>query len=461
MDTSNLIRGLAALTLVATLAACDTPTYLLKGTATPTITATYTQEPTPTYTPTPVPGPDIEGELFFDMNSTGLKDPATFECNPGVLNNPKYPIQPDLDKVIQAYLAANPKTKLGDIITIDEPALTGYEVCAGTETETICGTTDAEGKFSIPNPANLKTAHLTIKDPYAGKKEWMMRYITEWIGELVIPTYTLKGEDLDPKYIGAPRSSPVYFQGNVAEQRLDQREIIEIADGIDAVVGETNPIGLMNGRIVSPFRAEDYPKLTKNGGFDHDPAGEKVRSFTGETTTCWDLYDCESKPAGSFSPFVGVKDGHSGIDWGGPNARGVPLYAVRNGIVFTRLMGDGPLIINLYPNVEFDVSNNSANDIGFGYGHLDSVVVPQLKEVVTGQLIGFIGSTGTNYEYPHLHLETDFGKEFPNFNLLGGATYAKDLYAMMNPRYIIKDFNDLSSWTVWNQPVFFPISYAK
>jgi hypothetical protein len=475
MDTSNLIRGLAALTLAVTMAACDTPAYLLKGTATPAIIDTNTPQPTPTYTPTPIPGPDIEGTLFFDMNSTGLKDPATLEFNPGVLNNPKYPIQPDLEKVIQAYLAANPKTKMGDIITLDEPALTGYEVCAdinaGTicettdefcaniEPETICGTTDAEGRFSIPNPANLKTAHLTIKDPYAGKKEWMMRYITKWIGELVIPAYTLKGEDLDPYYIGSPRSKPVYFQGDVAEQKLDTREIIEIKNGIDATVGKPIQIGLMNGRIVSPFRPEDIAKLTKNGGLDHDPTGD-VRDFTGETTTCWDLYDCEPKPAESFSPFVGVKNGHSGLDFGGPSARGIPLYASRDFIIISFVQDNDNLIIKTFTDKEYDISDMLLGDIFVAYVHCDSAAVSQFQQIHAGQLIGFVGSSGTNYEYPHLHLEISFGREFPNMGLYAN-TYAKDPYAMMNPRYIIKDFNDLSSWTVWNVQVFYPIPRPK
>jgi hypothetical protein len=428
--------------IISVLPACEPPAYLLKATATPTITATYTPEPTPTYTPTPQLS-NLEGIVFSDKNATGLQDEATY--------------MPCLNQRC-------------DLVNEMEPGLPGFEVCVDIEEQDYCALTGEDGSFTLPLPArDGETVMLNIaKDPNEGVKEKEMRYINKSIGEIVIPAYTLKGmigwkmiKKGDVTHFEEGLLNPdIFYQGEVAEQKLNGAELIKIADGIGVIVGKDNPIGLMNERITYPFRAEDWAKMTMNGGYDHDSAPEKVIDFTGEATICWDLYDCEPKPSGSFSPFVGVKDGHSGNDFGAGNARGIPLYAVRDGIVITSIMENGAMRTYLYP-IGFGISGNSLNDIGFAYGHLDSVVVPQFKEEYTGQLIGFIGSSGTDSNYPHLHLETNFGKEFPNIPLLGSNQYAKDLYAMMDPMYIIKDFNDISSWTAWNQPVFFPISYAK
>jgi hypothetical protein len=427
------------------MAACNPPTYLLKGTATPAITATYTPEPTATYTPTPQLY-NLEGRLFFDKNADGLQDEATY--------------MPCLNQRC-------------DFVNEMEPGLPGFEVCADIDEQDYCAMTGEDGGFTIPVPAKEgETARLNIaKDPNEGVKEKEMRYINKSTGEIVIPAYTLKGKigwrmikEGDVTHFEEGLLNPdIFYQGEVAEQKLNGAELIKIADGIDVIVGKDNPIGLMNERITYPFRAEDWDKMTMNGGYDHDSAKDKVIDFTGDPTLCVPIsfYVCEPKPADSISPFVGVVDGHSALDYGNRgSARGIPLFAAQNGFISVYVDQGNGIGINITPTDEFDPNNNPDNNINLGYGHCDSVAVEQWQYVHRGQLVGFLGSTGTSYDYPHVHLSATYGKSYDR-NQLFGAKLDKDFYAMMDPRYVIEGFNDHSSWTVWNVPVFFPISYEK
>jgi len=358
-----------------------------------------------------------------------------------------------------------------DFVNEMEPGLPGFEVCADIDEQDYCALTGEDGGFTLPLPAkDGETARLYIaKDPNEGVKEKEMRYINKSIGEIVVPAYTLKGkigwrmikEGDVTHFEEGPLNPDIFYQGEVAEQKLNGAELIKIADGIDVIVGKDNPIGLMNERITYPFRAGDWARMTMNGGYDHDSAKDKVIDFTGETTICWDLYDCEPKPAGSLSPFVGVKDGHPAIDYGNRgSARGIPLFAPQNGFISVYVDMAGGLGIKVTPTESFDPNNNPDNNISVGYGHCDSAAVEQWQYVHRGQLVGFLGSTGTSYDYPHVHFTAIYGKSFDR-NQMGGMIWLKDFYAMIDPRYVIKGFNDHSIWTAWNQPVFFPISYAK
>ena len=382
--------------------------------------------------------------MFFDKNADGLQDEATY--------------MPCLNQRC-------------DFVNEMEPGLPGFEVCADIDEQDYCALTGEDGGFTLPLPAkDGETARLYIaKDPNEGVKEKEMRYINKSIGEIVVPAYTLKGkigwrmikEGDVTHFEEGPLNPDIFYQGEVAEQKLNGAELIKIADGIDVIVGKDNPIGLMNERITSIFRAGDWAKMTVNGGYDHDSAKDKVIDFTGETTTCWDLYDCEPKPAGSLSPFVGVKDGHSGVDYGNRgSARGIPLFAAQNGFIGVYVDMAGGLDIFVTPTDGFDPNNNPDNNLSIAYSHCDSAAAEQWQYVYRGQLVGFIGSTGTSYDYPHVHLTAVYGKSFDR-NQLYGMIWLKDFYAMIDPRYVIKGFNDHSIWTAWNQPVFFPISYAK
>jgi murein DD-endopeptidase MepM/ murein hydrolase activator NlpD len=83
---------------------------------------------------------------------------------------------------------------------------------------------------------------------------------------------------------------------------------------------------------------------------------------------------------------------------------GTPIYASGNGYVtYAKMMGT-------YGNVIFI-------NHGFGfetrYAHLSKFNVVDGQRVKRGELIGFVGSTGTS-EAPHLHYEIRFKDKFVN-----------------------------------------------
>jgi len=97
---------------------------------------------------------------------------------------------------------------------------------------------------------------------------------------------------------------------------------------------------------------------------------------------------------GRNHPILGVYKMHSGVDLGGKT--GEPIYATGNGTVVTetqRGAGYGKQILI---------------DHGFGYktryAHLSKILVTLDQQVVRGELIGLMGSTGLSTS-PHLHYE--------------------------------------------------------
>jgi murein DD-endopeptidase MepM/ murein hydrolase activator NlpD len=92
-------------------------------------------------------------------------------------------------------------------------------------------------------------------------------------------------------------------------------------------------------------------------------------------------------------PIYKVKKFHAGIDFSAP--RGTPIYAT----------GDG--IIHL-PGTNSGYGNCIEINHGYGYmtryGHLDKIKVQNGEQVKRGEIIGYVGSTGTATS-PHLHYE--------------------------------------------------------
>jgi murein DD-endopeptidase MepM/ murein hydrolase activator NlpD len=85
---------------------------------------------------------------------------------------------------------------------------------------------------------------------------------------------------------------------------------------------------------------------------------------------------------------------HSGIDFTAP--RRTPVYATGNGTVeIAKYEGRG-------------YGNHIIINHGFGYeslyGHLSSIEVSERQKIKRGELIGYVGSTGTSTA-PHLHYE--------------------------------------------------------
>jgi murein DD-endopeptidase MepM/ murein hydrolase activator NlpD len=108
---------------------------------------------------------------------------------------------------------------------------------------------------------------------------------------------------------------------------------------------------------------------------------------------------------------------HSGIDFTAPTR--TPVYATGNGIIsFAKYEGRG-------------YGNHIVINHGFGYkslyGHLSSIEVYERQKVKRGELIGYVGNTGTSTA-PHLHYEVEKGTKKVNpinyfFNDISEADY--------------------------------------
>lgn len=92
-------------------------------------------------------------------------------------------------------------------------------------------------------------------------------------------------------------------------------------------------------------------------------------------------------------PILGYVRMHAGVDFGA--AYGSPIFAVSDGVVSFagRHGGHGN-----YVRIEH------GGGIGTGYGHMSRIAVAPGSRVQTGQVIGYVGSTGLSTG-PHLHYE--------------------------------------------------------
>ena len=94
-----------------------------------------------------------------------------------------------------------------------------------------------------------------------------------------------------------------------------------------------------------------------------------------------------------FDPFTGELKTHTGIDIAAP--LGTPVLSVKSGIVINAGYTSG------YGNL---VIIDHGAGISTYYAHLSSITVNKNQQVVKGQQIGKVGSTGRSTG-PHLHFE--------------------------------------------------------
>jgi len=353
-----------------------TSTYTPNPTNTPLPTVTIV--PTVTVSPTPVP---LEGKLFFDMNGSGLADKATFNFDPTRLTDERQPLQADLLAAINDYVQAHPDFKKGDLVTIEEPALSGFIVCAAY----ICSTTDKEGKFTISNPTSSALT-LKITDPNAGTPALEMRYINKWNGSVVIPAYEMNGVQ-------------------VPEQHLNDTTVMPLGDGVLITIGADNNIGLMQGFLSAPFPL-GYPAYILgffdiNGRYPWDRNG-LVTNYLGETYN-W----ASGNPFASvnsdkinratliFPGVSGTEDGHDGLDIR-MNLL-TPVLAPIEGVVSDTLFQNGP-------DIRIKHTIGGTDYLTF-YGHLDTrIIVEEGQRVYRNQIIAFSSNTGEgNNGIPALH----------------------------------------------------------
>jgi murein DD-endopeptidase MepM/ murein hydrolase activator NlpD len=121
------------------------------------------------------------------------------------------------------------------------------------------------------------------------------------------------------------------------------------------------------------------------GGFAKPVLGAHISQGFGCTDVSIEPVD-PSCPGGHF---------HSGIDLAA--APGTPVYATLGGTVLVIISPGG---FGLHIVIQHGDGLQSL------YGHLSAVDVSSGQVVVTGQLIGAVGSTG-NSTGPHLHFEID------------------------------------------------------
>lgn len=95
---------------------------------------------------------------------------------------------------------------------------------------------------------------------------------------------------------------------------------------------------------------------------------------------------------------------HAGVDWALPE--GTPIVAIADGLVVDR--GDDPGgSRGNYVVIEHPAPGEG---IRSSYVHLSGFNVEDNQEVNKGQVIGYVGGTGRNTTFVHLHLNV-FGKE--------------------------------------------------
>jgi len=338
-----------------------------------------TSTPTPTPEPTPTPAP-LEGRLFFDMNGSGLKDEASFNYDAERLTDERQPLQADLLAAIEAYIAGHPELQDGDLITLEEPGLSGYKLCT---TSDVCATTGADGIFVLPG-ANA-TSYLKITDPNADVPALAMKYINKWNGPVVIPAYEMNG-------------------GRVPEQYLNDTEVVELDNGISIKAGESNDIGLMQGPFTLPFPNGEFFIWS---WYDTDPRVGYVSNWEGNAATLEKRYDNLFK----------IFDNHFAVDWLLP--KDTFLLAPAPGTILSvdieqvpSSEGNSFMLITLY-HKDFNIYTH------FGDIELDSVIVKPGDHIERGQILGkaMVANSGPG-DYPlpsmiHGQIQTKANISFP------------------------------------------------
>ena len=434
--------SLVALMGMSYLTACASPTATATSTpaGTDTPVATNTPAATATYTPSPTPVP-LEGRLFFDMNGSGLQDEATFQYDPARLTDEKQPLQPDLLKAITDYVQVHPDLKTGDLITLEEPGLSGYTVCVSST----CDATDAEGNFAIADSG--ASSNLTITDPNAGTPALAMRYINKWNGAVVVPAYT---KDVDAATMAKLKAIPscdadaaalVCKQDastlQVRDQHLNDTAVIPIDKGITVSKGQSNDIGLMQGFLTLPFMSEQVPKPFILGGFDIIGP----RCFKSDTTFNSTLDGISMNYKGMYynnhgdhSTLVpGVEDNHVGIDYNFQEGISIVLASPTATVIFQTAPPDPELRMNT--SFSELISNKQYMDT---YGHLDVYLVDINQQVYRGQIIGIGGTSGIGSRVPELHFDI--------------SEYESDAWCYRDQYRYIANLNPLPD-NFWGDPV--------
>jgi murein DD-endopeptidase MepM/ murein hydrolase activator NlpD len=394
----------------------------------------------------------VVGKLFFDVNASGIQDKATFTYDPVRLADKRQPLQPDLSRAIGDYVKAHPTLKKGDLVTIDEPSLAGYRVCAGDR----CASTDGRGMFTINNVSEVSSvSSLLVVDPNKGKPALEMRYSSRRNGLTTAPAYTTRVDAARMAKLtrlpacSSPGSAQVCRQDGqsilVREQRLSDVDTGPMDTGIPISPLGSNEIGLMQGFLTLPYRSQDAALVSALFGMDHDGRVGRVVSYDGATLLT--RID-PSRPATMKGP--GTEDGHVGWDYGLPI--GTVLVAVCDGAFETLndTGGNGSKNAGIRTGSPSKPGGHQTMAV---YGHLHTTLSGNGQGVRRGAVVAVSGMSGTGWA--HLHFDLLWGSANPvepDDYIKGG--YQKDPYGVLEPVKVTDSRERYSSWTAFNLPVF-------
>ena len=169
----------------------------------------------------------------------------------------------------------------------------------------------------------------------------------------------------------------------------------------------TNKLSIVISDVINqtePAKAEPMPEQKAEPKQEQKPEPKKeVEAKSGNSNIpsgkpC--TYSRISSPFGErIHPVYGRKSFHKGVDLAAPN--GTPIYATADGIV--AFAG----VCNGYGNF---IKLNHQNGYKTGYAHMSRMVVSSGAKVRKGDLIGYVGSTGTSTGN-HLHYEVYYNDQ--------------------------------------------------
>ena len=127
-----------------------------------------------------------------------------------------------------------------------------------------------------------------------------------------------------------------------------------------------------------------------------EPVNEVILVGTYSSSIPWEGEEFMNPVSGTLTSKMGWRWGrvHKGIDIGAP--MGEPIYASKGGVVIAAGYNQGG-----YGNM---VEIDHGDGILTLYGHMSAIAVETGQEVLAGEMIGLVGSTGRSTG-PHLHFE--------------------------------------------------------
>lgn len=220
----------------------------------------------------------------------------------------------------------------------------------------------------------------------------------------------------DTGLLGSPRRANLFVEVNtIFEPGLRPGQAISILSSSlpelnqayqindikhNGIISPTESGTLITSLVLTLFPTDDYETLEK----------AVAGSYTGTPTTgIWQkpVKGIVSSPFGwRMHPIKKVRKFHYGMDIGAP--AGTPVFAPANGtVIFAGTRGE------LGKFIEIDNGEIKGSRVTSGYAHLQAYIVHSGQTVSQGQVIGYVGSTGSA-DGPHLHFITKRNNTFVN-----------------------------------------------